>query len=38
MMNQDRLNHSMAVARKMVEIGKKYSLDDNQLQELFLLG
>ena len=26
----------MAVARKMVEIGKKYNLDDEQLQELFL--
>lgn len=38
MMNQDRLNHSIAVARKMVEIGKKYNLDDEQLQELFLLG
>ena len=38
MMNQDRLNHSISVARKMVEIGKKYNLDDEQLQELFLLG
>lgn len=38
MMDQDRLNHSIAVARKMVEIGKKYKLDDEQLQELFLLG
>ena len=38
MMDQDRLNHSIAVARKMVEIGKKYNLDDEQLQELFLLG
>ena len=38
MMDKDRLNHSIAVARKMVEIGKKYNLDDEQLQELFLLG
>lgn len=38
MMDQDRLNHSIAVAKKMVEIGKKYNLDDEQLQELFLLG
>lgn len=38
MMDQDRLNHSIAVARKMVEIGKKHNLDDEQLQELFLLG
>ena len=36
MMVQDRLNHSIAVARKMVEIGKKYNLDDEQLQDLFL--
>ena len=38
MIDQDRLNYSIAVARKMVEIGKKYNLDDEQLQELFLLG
>ena len=37
-MDQDRLKHSIAVARKMVEIGKKYNLDDEQLKELFLLG
>ncbi len=37
-MDQDRLNHSFAVARKMVEIGKKYKLTEEQLKELFLLG
>ena len=26
MIDEDRLNHSLAVARKMVEIGKKYNL------------
>ena len=38
MIDRDRLNHSLAVARKMVEIGKKYNLNDEQLQELFTLG
>ena len=38
MMDQDRLNHSIAVARKMVEIGKEYNLKDNELQDLFVLG
>ena len=37
-MDEDRLNHSIAVARKMVEIGKKYNLDENELQDLFTLG
>ena len=37
-MDQDRLNHSLAVARKMIEIGKNYNLTDEQLQELFVLG
>ena len=38
MIDKDRLNHSIAVARKMVEIGKEYNLTDEQLKELFLLG
>lgn len=38
MINNDRLNHSLAVARKMVEIGKKYNLNDSELQDLFVLG
>ena len=37
-MNEDRLKHSYAVAKKMVEIGKKSNLSDQQLEELFLLG
>lgn len=32
MIDVDRLKHSIAVARKMVEIGKKYNLNDKQLQ------
>ena len=38
MINNDRLNHSLAVARKMVEIGKEYNLNDSELQDLFVLG
>ena len=37
-MDEDRLKHSIAVARKMIEIGKEYGLDDSQLQDLFVLG
>lgn len=36
--NSDRLKHSLAVARKMVEIGKNKGLTEKQLQELFVLG
>lgn len=38
MIDEDRLKHSIAVARKMVEIGKKYNLNEEQLQDLFALG
>ena len=38
MIDKDRLNHSLAVARKMVEIGKSYNMNEKQLQELFVLG
>lgn len=38
MIDENRLSHSLAVARKMVEIGKKYNLNEEQLQELFTLG
>lgn len=34
----DRLNHSLAVARKMVEIGKLYNLKDDELRDLYVLG
>ena len=37
-MDENRLKHSIAVARKMVEIGKNYNLTDKQLKELFILG
>ena len=37
-MNFDRLKHSLAVANKMVEIGKKINLDESNLQHLFILG
>ena len=37
-MDNDRLKHSISVARKMVEIGKTYNLNDSELQELFILG
>lgn len=38
MINEDRLKHSLAVARKMVEIGKIYNMNEKELQELFVLG
>ena len=37
-MDFDRLKHSLAVARKMVEIGKSKGLTEKELQELFILG
>ena len=37
-MDFDRLKHSFAVANKMVEIGKKYNLNESDLQDLFILG
>ena len=37
-MDYDRLKHSLAVARKMVSIGKNKGLSEEQLQELFILG
>jgi hypothetical protein len=38
MIDNGRLIHSLAVARKMVEIGKEYSLNEDEIQDLFLLG
>lgn len=38
MMDSDRLMHSYSVAKKMVEIGKKRNLNENQLEDLFLIG
>ena len=37
-MDEDRIKHSLAVALKMVEIGKKKYLSEEQLKELFILG
>ncbi len=37
-MDNDRLKHSISVARKMIEIGKENNLPEEQLKELFLLG
>lgn len=38
MMDNNRLNHSLAVAKKMVEIGKNYSLKYDELSGLYVLG
>ena len=38
MIYTDRLNHSLAVANKMVEIGKDLNLKESILQDLFILG
>lgn len=38
MIDNDRLKHSLAVARKMVEIGKNKGLSETELQDLFILG
>ena len=37
MINEDRLKHSLVVARKMFEIEKIYNMSEKQLQELFIL-
>ena len=36
-MDESRLRYSLAVAKKMVEIGKKYNFNDNELKDLFVL-
>lgn len=38
MIDNDRLKHSYAVGKKMIEIGKQYNLSGFELQELFVLG
>jgi len=38
MIDNYKLKHPLAVARKMVEIGKDYNLNDDKLQDLFVLG
>ena len=37
-MDNDRLIHSYNVGKKMMEIGKKYNLSEEELEELFILG
>lgn len=37
-MDNDRLKHSISVARKMKDIGKEYGLSEEKLKELFVLG
>ena len=38
MIDKNILKHSLAVAKKMIEIGKEYNLNDKELQDLFVLG
>lgn len=38
MIDNDRLKHSYAVAKKMIEIGKEHKLSNFEIQELFVLG
>lgn len=37
-MNEDRLKHSIAVARKMVEIAKSINLNENEIKACFIIG
>jgi hypothetical protein len=37
-MDENRLKHSYAVAKKMIEIGKEKNLSDEELEDLYLLG
>lgn len=37
-MDEDRLKHSLAVARKMVEIAKEKNLTENDIYVCFLIG
>ena len=37
-MDNDRINHSLAVANKMLELGEEKDLSEEQLKELFILG
>ena len=37
-MDKDRILHSYSVANKMVEIGKLFKLDNNELDILFIIG
>lgn len=37
-MDNDRLKHSLAVARKMVEIAKTKNMNDEEIKICFLIG
>lgn len=37
-MDIDRMKHSLAVAEKMMELGKEKQLSEKELQDLFILG
>lgn len=37
-MDNDRLKHSYAVAKKMMEIAKEYNLSEEDIQNCFLIG
>ena len=37
-MDQERLKHSLAVARKMMEIAKSGDLSEEQIKECFIIG
>ena len=37
-MDEDRIKHSLSVALKMIEIGRKKRLSEEQLEKLFILG
>lgn len=37
-MNENKLIHSIAVARKMIEIAKEYNLSDEEITNCFLIG
>ena len=38
MINEDKLKHSLAVARKMVEIAKSNNLSDEEIKNCFIIG
>lgn len=37
-MDDDRIKHSVSVARKMVEIAKNYQLSDEEIKTCFVIG
>lgn len=36
--NEDRIKHSIAVARKMVEIAKNKNLSEKEINDCFIIG